>query len=88
MNVFQNLAGRFLEKEHESRHELHQLAPKRIISDHGLHPPSRGYGAVGGSHGFVIHQTISPGDPAAAGPLESPQPKSWMATGMVPPDNN
>ena len=45
---------------------------------------------------FVISQTIpsrspqniSPGDPAAAGPLDSPQSKSWMTTGMVPSDNN
>jgi hypothetical protein len=80
MRFFQNFAPQLSEKECESRHELH--------------PPSRGYSAAGGSHGFVIpssfviFQTISPGDPAVAGPLDSPQSKLWMATGMVPPDNN
>jgi hypothetical protein len=37
MKFFQNFAPQFPEKERESRHELHQLAPMRIISDHGLH---------------------------------------------------
>jgi hypothetical protein len=65
MNCFQNLAPRFLEKECESRHEIHQLAPMRIISDHGLHPPSRGYGAAGGSHGFVIPSSFAKQFPRA-----------------------
>jgi hypothetical protein len=30
-------------------------------------------------------QTISPGDPAAAGPLDSTNHPSWMAMGIGPP---
>lgn len=112
MKFFQNFAPQFPEKERESRHELHQLVPMRIISDHGsvyakatadkLHgchgwdirvsPATPEPRAKAGHSEFGILQTIpsrspqntSPGDPAAAGPLNSPQSKSWMTTGMVP----
>src|SRR6058998_879654 len=42
MKFFSELRSQFPDKDSESGHELHQLAPMRIISDHGLH----------GSHGW------------------------------------